>query len=143
MTDEEVAKIYNAALEAAAREAEGTPFYENLSGDNHVPQHNWNDSSDYGQARRDVAAAIRALPVPQDVGSFHIRQKVNPTADVIARGIKELEDENMMMVPREPTTAMQDVMLEAIKDGITINDDVHRSMRHVYRDMIEAAGGKL
>lgn len=42
---------------------------------------------------------------------------------------------DMVLVPREPTRAMQDAMLEAIKDGISI---AHRSVRHAYRAMIEA-----
>lgn len=44
-----------------------------------------------------------------------------------------------LTVPREPTEEMQNAMYQAIVDGITINDDTHRSVRHGYRAMLAAA----
>lgn len=47
--------------------------------------------------------------------------------------------EGYAIVPVEPTPAMQNAMLEAVTDGITIDDDIHRSIRHAYRAMLAAS----
>jgi hypothetical protein len=39
----------------------------------------------------------------------------------------------------EPSEAMQNALIDAVKDGIAINDDVHRTARHAYRAMIAAS----
>lgn len=43
-----------------------------------------------------------------------------------------------VMLPREPTKAIQDALIDAVRDGIAINDDTHRTARHAYRAMIQA-----
>lgn len=73
-------QAYRAGLEAAAKVA----YY--AAGNTHVCSACRLALSD------EIVFAIRALPVPEDAGSFHITQKANPTADIIARGMKELED---------------------------------------------------
>lgn len=43
------------------------------------------------------------------------------------------------IVPKEAAEAMQVAMQEAVVDGITINDDTKRTMRHAYRAMLAAS----
>ena len=55
------------------------------------------------------------------------------------RIIAALSAAGMVVVPREPTKAMQDALIETVADGITINDDANRTARHAYRAMLDAA----
>ena len=100
-------QAYRAALEAAAKVADRQ--YEAYlkaanKSESEMMACRFDQKSD---ACTMLAAAIRALPVPEDVGGFRITQKANPTADIIARGMKELNDAGgMVLVPREPTETM-------------------------------------
>lgn len=47
--------------------------------------------------------------------------------------------EGWVLVPREPTEAMAGAGWRVVRDGIAINDDCDRTMRHAYRAMIAAA----
>ena len=53
--------------------------------------------------------------------------------------ITAITEAGCAVVPVEPSEAMQDAMLEAVKDGIAVDDDAHRSIRHGYRAMLAAA----
>jgi len=57
---------------------------------------------------------------------------------MVAAFHRALRERGCVVVPAEPTAEMQVAMHKAIVDGITINDDSMRSMRHAYRAMLEA-----
>lgn len=59
--------------------------------------------------------------------------RLNPSAAALASPPPSAE---WKMVPIEPTEAMWSAGLEAIKDGLTINDDAERTVRHAYRAML-------
>ena len=64
------------------------------------------------------------------------RAEFERDADAI---ITALSAQGLVIVPREPSEAMQDALIEAVKDGITINDDAHRTARHAYRAIVATA----
>lgn len=52
---------------------------------------------------------------------------------------KTIEVAGTVIVPKVPKKPMEDVLIEYIKDGISVNDDdIHRTASHAYRAMIAA-----
>jgi hypothetical protein len=88
------------------------------------------------QAPADLVHILRDMRSPL---SLHAADRIEALERELASRSTIAAPGDWVWVPREPTEEMQAAILEAVKDGILINDDAERSIRHAYRAMLSAS----